>query len=375
MGVVSFAQPQSGFSARSGFYGPRSAQKYARPTLRWEVWSDNGPVTSADMRVNGHKVDAKYDPASRSLEYTPSQPLSPGTAKVQCSVTFMDSYTFTRDWETPIVAGAVPSLPAANNEQMAALANANRLRSALALPPMVLDDRMNAAAQAHADYMMQNNAHGHNELSDRPGFCGEEVSDRLEAFGWGGPVWEGLTYGKPSPAISIRELFDAPYHRIPFLQPGTPQFGYGVNTGNAAAEVQDNKVSGVVVSPADGQEDVPSIWYCHESPSPLATHPETNPNQPVGYPIVLAEFGAGMAKIHVNSAQLLDSAGNPLPAMINTPENDPNLINALTIIPLAPLQDGGFYKVVVSAIGGRGTPIEKTWSFRTQIQVLMTHGD
>ena len=77
------------------FYGsdwllpdPRVQLRYAKPTLRWEIWSENGQVTSTEMTVDGQSVDAKYEAPSHSLKFTPLLPLSPGVHKVHCRVTF-----------------------------------------------------------------------------------------------------------------------------------------------------------------------------------------------------------------------------------------------------------------------------------------------
>ena len=353
------------FLARSGFYGPRSEMRYAKPTLRWEIWSDDGTVTASEMDVNGSAVEARYDPDAHSLLFTPSDPLPVGVNKVHCSVTFNNSYTFTRDWNATINPTAIADLPQSNPQQLAALAAANELRQRLGLPNFVSDVRLNAAAQAHSDYLTKNNLRGHGERSTDAGFIGADPSSRLEAFGWGGPSWEGLTYMVGDPRQSVKMLFDAPYHRLPFLQPGAQQFGFGMNGQTATAEFQGTKDECVAVSPGDGETDVPTSWCSRETPDPMAIHPEVPSGATIGYPIMLAQFGPGKEHLDVQTATLSDGAGNPVQVFVNMPVNDVNLTNAVVILPNAPLKQSMLYKVSVTATGSDGKPIQKSWSFRT----------
>jgi uncharacterized protein YkwD len=356
--------------AKSGFYGPRVELFYARPTLWWEVWSDQGTVTSAEMDVNGSPVDAHYDPTTRSLTFTPNRPLPPGPIKIHCAVTFNSAFTFNRDWEASISPAAVGQLPVMNDQQKQALKAANEYREQLGLPDFIADDRLDTAAQAHANYMTQNNTRGHGERSNDPGFVGADPGARLEAFGWGGPSWEGLAYLVGDAHEAVRSLFEAPYHRVPFLQPGVQQFGFGINGFNAAAEFQACKEECVSLSPRDGETNVPTSWFSKEMPDPLAIHPEATHDSAVGYPIMLVQFSQRTGKLSINSAVVTDQNGIAITAFVNTPANDQNLTNAIVIIPTAPLKPGMQYKVSVAGTDMNGQPLQKSWSFQTASQPI-----
>lgn len=360
-----FSSASRDFVARSGFYGPRAELRYARPTLWWEIWSETGSVTASAMEVNGASVDARYDPDFRSLRFTPSQPLSPGVYKVHCAVTFSGGYTFTKDWDATVGTGALGALPEPTGAQNEALDQVNKCRSALGLPAFVADPRLNVAAQAHAEYMTRNGTRGHTEKPTDPGFTGADPSGRLETYGWGGASWEGLTYGQPNVRQAIVELFDAPYHRLPFMEPGSEQFGFGISSGNATTEYEGSSLEAVTVSPSDGQADAPPSWFSHETPDPLAIHPEASKDRAVGYPIMLAQFGAGKNPLQVGSASLTDSAGKAVEIFINSPANDRNLSNSVVLIPTGPLKPGQLYKVTFSGTGINGNPLQKSWSFQT----------
>jgi uncharacterized protein YkwD len=319
------------------------------------------------MDLNGSAVEAHYDADARSLVFTPSTPLPSGTNKVHCSVTFNNSYTFTRDWDATISPTAIADLPACDPQQNAALSAVNEIRQRLGLPSYVIDERLNAAATAHADYLTKNNMRGHGERPTDAGFVGESPASRLEAFGWGGPSWECLAYDLVDPRAAVRSLFDAPYHRLPFLQPGAEQFGFGMSGQNSAAEFEGCKDQTVSVSPGDAETSVPLSWTSHETPDPLGIHPEAPAGSLVGYPIVLVEFGSAKGRLSIESATLTDANGAAVPVYTNSPANDSNLTNAGILIPVSPLKPGILYKVSVTGTGIDGAPFQKTWSFRTAV--------
>lgn len=362
--ICSIAQTE--FHAKSGFFGPRARVLYSRPTLRWEVWSDSGSVTAVAMNVNDRPVDAHYDPGLRSVCFTPDSPLPAGVNKVHCTVTFDGGFTFQRDWNTPVADTAVPSLPEADADQIDALSAANDCRARLGLPPFLVDDRLDAAARAHACYMSGNHCQGHGEEPGGGGFTGQSPSARLEAYGFGGSSWEGLTYFIFNAKDSIQSLFDAPYHRIPFMQPGRIEFGFGMSKGNATADFGGTTTEAVEVSPAAGEQGVPCSWTSHETPDPLSVHPEAVQGAQTGYPIVLAEFGPKGTGLHVDSAVLTDSSGTQVRCYLNTPDNDSNLSNTALMIPAAPLKPGTEYTVSVTGTLATGDRLQKSWKFRTR---------
>jgi hypothetical protein len=270
-------------------FGPKVALLVSSPTLQWEVWpSDGAEVTSATMLVNGDRVSATYNNRLRRLEYRPNQPLVAGSYRVQCRVLVDNRLEVKKDWTFQVSNGALPALPAPDPNQNAGLQETNAYRHTLGLDDAVQESRLNAASVAHVKYLSLNRRTGHYEKEGEPGFVGATPGDRLEAFGYCGGSWECVTYNSGGIKESVRDLFHAPYHRIPFLQPGPVPVGTGFAGKNFSIKFGESGESGLSFSPADGQKNVLTSWDGNESPNPLRMHSGAGPL--VGYPIVFSYF-------------------------------------------------------------------------------------
>lgn len=364
IGLVAVAALGAGFQtyhAHTGFYGPRDVPLlFARPTLRWEVWSDGYQVTGAEMQLNGKAVDAHYDAQERALSYTPATSLSPGANHVECAVTVDGKAVFRKSWDTLVAPNAADALPSPDERQTDALTKANALRRQVGLPEMAFSDNLNVASQRHCQYLAQNGLHGHEERAGLPGYFGATGADRLQTFGYGGSSWEGVTHGEDTIQEAVQNLFDAPYHRQPFLQPGTIVFGAGRAAKDTTIEFSGGHAAGVVVSPGDGQTDVPRRWDATEEPDPLRMH--SGAELPTGYPILLCDFGV---KSLAAARATLEADGKAVPFYLNSPQNDDALQTAVFVIPVEPLKPNTTYRVSVHAQDEAGNPIDRSWSFTT----------
>lgn len=343
------SKPDERFIAMVGGYGPRTEVRYAKPTLAWQIWAGNSKAAVSDvrMKLDGVPVAAEYEPRSRSVRYTPIKPLSAGKHRVECRVTFENGFHFDQTWDTTVADAPLNELPGPTPDQETALSEANRLRKLVGLEPMVHDPRMNMAALGHSLYLVRNRATGHGESPGTPGYLARNGGERLEAYGWVGGSWEGVNFGGEDVPTSVRELFDAPYHRIPFLQPGPLPFGSGFSEKSLTIEFGDTVREETVASPADGQTGIPTSWHNFESPDPVRVHGAEA--RLTGYPVVLARFGR--EKLQVSSARMLDPNGD-VPCWLNTPANDPSLTSAAILIPQAPLRAGTVYQVIWETSGG-----------------------
>ena len=289
-------------------FGPKTTMLLARPTLRWEIWAGKGgAVTSQTMTINGRQVKSRYDLKQRAVIFTPAEPFPPGEYKVQCRVVIDDSLVANKEWKFSVAPNASASLPPPDADQQRAFAGANSYRAALGLPPFQRDDQLNAAALAHSRYLALNNTTGHFQKPGRPGFVGEQPGDRLEAFGFVDESWEDVSYGSPTPEASVQNLFEAPYHRIPFMQPGPVLLGTGFAERRLTMEFGGSKAEGVVVSPAAGQANVPTSWDGNERPNPLRLHDASGI---VGYVVVFSFWGSEQYRLDVQEAQ--DGPGHAL---------------------------------------------------------------
>lgn len=345
-------------------YGPKSSLLVSSPILSWEVWPSSGArVTSSTMSINGQQVNAIYDEHTRRLTYQPNQPLLAGTYRVQCKVVVDKCLTVSKDWSFQILNQAIAKLPAPTDNQDLALQIANSYRQRIGLPSMEQESRLNAAALAHSKYLSLNRRTGHYEKEGEPGFIGATPSDRLEAFGYCGSSWECVTYNSGTVQNSVRDLFDAPYHRIPFLQPGIVPFGSGFAGKNLSIKFGDSGTGGSSVSPGVNQADVPTKWNGNESPNPLRMHP--NAGDMVGYPVVFANFSEDNLPVSLVRAWLKTSAGDEVECFVNSPENDDHLDNAIMLLPKKPLKPNTSYSAHVEVLVAKKQQIIRDWVFQT----------
>ena len=344
-------------------FGPRSSLLVSSPTVQWEVWPSEGArVTSVNMEVNGQPVKATYNEALRRVEYQPESPLGAGEYKVACRVMVDNRLEVKKDWAFQVSQNAIAKLAPPNELQNEAVGVINQYRSSLRLDPVYQESRLNAASWAHVQYLVQNRRTGHYEKEGEPGFVGVTPGDRLEAFGYNGNSWECVTYGSGMIPESVRDLFHAPYHRIPFLQPGPTPIGSGYGSKRFAVKFGDSGQTGLSVSPAEGQENIPTTWDGIETPNPLRLHPGSG--KIVGYPIVMGFFSSDEATLGYLSASL-KKGNEDIPILVNSRETDDHLDNAIILIPSKPLDPNTTYHVSIEAKVNRKKVVTREWSFVT----------
>jgi len=346
-------------SAVYGKYSP-SGSVASVPEVSWKLTpTGGGHVSRVDMRINERSVRADYDDKTDSVEYKPGVPLTPGLYSVDCRVTIEDQLIVHQDWEFEVSGGDSASGTRANEIALDAV---NAIRTTLGLPAMVADDRISEAADAHSHYQILNGLTCHQEDPDKPGFTGKAPWDRIQHFGFQGTCYEGACGNQMDPKKAIQLLFDAPYHRIAFLQPGAPAFGAGFEAGALTIDYAVSSQEGVGLSPAPDQIGTPTAWDGNESPSPMRVFDVSGP---VGYPIVFAWFSPRLESIRVSSVRLTGPDHAEVPAYVNTPSNDSELRFAVVITPKKALKPHATYTVVVQATTERRARIDRNWSFTT----------
>jgi hypothetical protein len=334
--------PPETFRVWKGISGPRVPVRYSRPTLRWNVWPDDPArkVVGASLSLNGLLVPVVYDPQLRAVTYTPPNPLKEGTYKIECRVLFDNGRIVDEKWDTTVLAAALAELPPPTQAQKEALAAINRLRERMGQPAVVSDDRMNFAATLHSKYLSEHKATGHHQDPTKAGYLGATGAMRLEAYGYVGASWEGVDFGSRNPTEAVRSLFDAPLHRLPFLQPGKFAVGNGFVGQHFTLEFGEGDSEGTVISPSNGESEVPIQWRNYETPNPLQAFPYAP--KLVGYPIVLARFGRNPA-LGTVSAKLFGPSGEEVRCYFVPPTSSRAF--AALLIPHFPLERDANYAV------------------------------
>ena len=350
-----------GYRILSMGYGPEGVVRVKRPTFSWNVQPQNGArVTDNKIWINGKKVEGSYDAAHQEVCYTPPLPLTNGEYKVQMQVQVSAKVYFRKEWKTTVPTDAVDRLPSPTDRQLEIFRILNAQREAIGLEPFALDDSLCAAADSHAVWLADNTATGHEQTEGSKSFTGHMPWDRTRAFGFSGGTWEAAGYEISDPHEAFSAIFDAPYHRLPFLQPGTARVGIGVSKRGTVIDGEMPTGHGTVVSPGDGQTNVPVSWRGYERPDPLRHWSELQ--RPTGYPIVLADYG-GTGKLEVSEGHLyLDDT--EVKSFLATPAMDDHLTDATILIPARPLGKGKTYRVRISALRD-GRDVSRTWSFTT----------
>jgi uncharacterized protein YkwD len=362
---------------------PRGTLQIARPRLFWRIWPD---VTGVVLRLNGELVDARYDRERRAVVGLPARALKSGHYRVDCVVTFRGGGTTRKEWDFDVSVPAATPAPRLQAPREAHEA-VNRIRQRLGLSILRLDPALQAAASAHARYLLKNRVGGHLQSPGRPGFLAVDPAARARAFGFVEDTLvedvavqtSGASAGSLRASSAVAGLFDAPYHRLPFLNPTLTQLGtaYESASGGRYAVLlfggleDPQRTSQVVVSPFDGEGDVPVGWRGRETPDPLRLH-EHVPGAAVGYPLVFAHFPARPparqpVPIRLDGASLTGPDGRGVRLLINDPRTDPELGGqAVVLLPAQPLQPGTTYVARVSARDGAGKSIARTWHFTTR---------
>jgi len=262
--------------------------------------------------------------------------------------------------------------------QATAIRVTNEWRARVGAPPLASSAAHHRAAQAHADYFVQNcdllgeaGLSPHAESPAHPGFTGETFVQRLRAQGWAGQGgWEVMAF-QADPTAAIEAWLDTLYHRIPLVHPSAAEAGYGravgsgAGCGGAQVDVMDLGRGRAVATapvrfPPDGATDVASSWHGLESPQPPLPDGESYPSGP----IVTLTFGDGPDPT-VTAHRLEGPDGEDVPHVLRAPADDVYLDATVALYAHDPLRPGTTYTVTIE--GRRGTvDYAETWSFTTR---------
>jgi hypothetical protein len=347
---------------------PRGLVLISQPTITWPLAL--GPdtyISTITLTVNGQERPIVYDEHNRICVAHFSKPLPTGDYACKINLTFSDGAKYEKDWQYSVSPDAKPDFPAYDDDEQDATDAVNSFRRKCNLKDVVINSALVAAADAHSSYMDRNKQYGHHETSGLAGFTGVSPQDRVLAWGYALGDYEDIGFSTVNAIEMVTELFDAPYHRIAFLQQGTPDFGYSGRGGRATLEFGMTGVSGVTVYPADGESDVPLSWTDNEFPDPLRIHPGAS--HVVGYPISLFFYGSTASQLSVQSAAITTADGADVPCYVNRDANDMELHGGVIIFPQAPLEPGAKYTVKIKGSTVDGNDISRTWSFTTRSKI------
>lgn len=109
----------------------------------------------------------------------------------------------------------------------------NAVRAAMGLPALRWNGSLAASANNHARYLVLNQATGHEEDPELPGFTGVSIAERIAAAGYRGSLVQETKAGGHSTSAEqgrtrMDDLLLAPLHRLQLLAPEYDDAGVGV---------------------------------------------------------------------------------------------------------------------------------------------------
>jgi hypothetical protein len=252
-----------------------------------------------------------------------------------------------------------PAAAAASDDMMLLT---NQMRFAIGAPTLTPDARIVAAAQNHANYNAANGITGHFEAAGQPYYTGYSARDRVAARGLSTSFVSEVATGGSDPLAGVRQLWDAPYHRLGMMHPSASSMGWGHSLlGSRGATVGDITYNfGIrsvefVRSPAHRQTNIPTTWSGNESPSPLPA----GASRPVGYPIMVV-YSAGQSVV-MRGAEVVAPNGTRVPIYYAPQQFE---FDYQVIIPQRPLAANTTYHVRFD-ITVAGTWLTNEWDFST----------
>jgi hypothetical protein len=260
-----------------------------------------------------------------------------------------------------------PPHPAAAAVSDTMLALSNQMRAAIGAPPLPGDGRVVAAAQNHANYSSANGQGGHFETAGLPYYTGYSARDRVAAMGWSTSFVSEVATGGSDPLGGVRQLWDAPYHRLGLMHPSASSMGWGHSDiggrGTTVGDITYNfglRPVDFVRSPAHNQTNIATSWSGNESPNPLPA----GAARPVGYPIMVVYSGG--QSVTMRSAQVIAPGGVSLPIYYAPQQFE---YDYQVIIPQRPLAANTTYHVKMD-ITVAGNAVINEWDFSTGATIV-----
>lgn len=344
----------------------------ARPDIQMKMSFAGLALNGFTMTLDGRKVAAAYDQKTETFRYAPEADLTAGKHAVSLQVAFKGYSAKTYRWSFTVTQDAVAAAAASDGAgQKEALRAVNAIREQAGLSPVVLNAQLSLAAAAHAGYQSANGILTHQETAGKKEFTGTTLADRIAYYGYSSyQAYEDIRMqSDPSAAKAVSDLYAAPYHRIPFLDPELKEIGYSRSGAYhvllfGAGEGQAEPAA--VASPVGS--GVGTAWDGHETPDPLRLHAGTS--YPLGIPLMAGVYGKGVVQVMPVEGSLQEAvSGQAVPLLVNGADKDSHLSREVLYLPVTPLRPNTEYhaRVVMKAVlsDGGSRLFTKEWSFQT----------
>ncbi len=283
---------------------------------------------------------------------------------------------------------SVPTPVGYDADRLAAFDRLNEIRLSAGLGMLAQSGLLDQAAQAHAAWIMANDALTHVETLGSVGFTGANWWDRDEVMGYVPVEGEEVIAAPVRGAEGVDGLVNTLYHRAGMLafEPVDVGIGWasataagvsmplvidmtrpGTDPDRAVGQAAQARIDGACVWPVDGARDVP-LRLGTESPNPVPAQDVMTLGTPVS--VTVDEEST----IAVDSFVLTNIAtGAVVAARLLTNASDPNQLlprSFAALVPLDALLPGGTYQAALSGsivgfLSGSQRSLQRAWSFTT----------
>ena len=391
---------QAGYS----YYPPEPSGvtlQVATPVFSQQIEVGTGTSVVCTLSFEGQTVTMPYVASQSACVYAWPTALAPGSYQATLDVTAPGYYPLNQTLTFSVAQGAVDALPPESLASLETMRIVNYVRGQEGLSPVSFDPALQAAAQAHAQYFVQNTSLYPTSMSvhkepdaTAPGFTGTQPEDRDSAFGAVGGGNEVMSTDSITSAWSLTGLFDTTFHRFILLDPTLSALGGGY----AASPITAQNPSQAYVSdmttlfqgtqplavefPWNGEAQVQTS-FMGEDPNPLAgiapqsvTSGTTLPES--GYPVSVTFDPSQVQSVAVSSATLSGPGGSAVPTYLVDPQNyqDTNPVyggetmgTSVALFPQQPLAYSTTYTAdmqgTLTLKSGTLEPFSQQWSFTT----------
>lgn len=272
----------------------------------------------------------------------------------------------------PALSLSAESKPMLRAYTLSTLNRVNYHRRLAGADPVSLQSQINAAAQAHADYLTLHQNAAHEEINGLSGFTGQCSSNRMtyQGYNWSA-AGEVISYGNDAQA-GVDSLIAAIYHRFILLNPAYSEIGIGdadhaiytlcqvIDLGQPAGI--SPPAATMTIYPADGQTEVPTTFNSDdEIPDPAPDHGL------VGYPVSIQfsdEHNVTLGSFTISKKGTSDPDLDTILLQPGSNSSMPLSNRNFALIPTSPLQADSTYEIFFSATVN-GTPFDTSWNFTT----------
>ncbi|WP_034428977.1 CAP domain-containing protein, partial [Caldisalinibacter kiritimatiensis] len=367
---------------------PQGLIGVSKPTITWVFESiGNNEITDVDIIIDEDLHDGFYNERTKSISFTPLQPLEIGEHEATIIVYFNNKTKIKKTFTFTIDDNVIDKLEEIKSiEEVKKVIN--KYRKIIGLKDVKFNNKLNMAALYHSKYILENNEVSHYEYNKESMlYTGEQPWDRTNYFNYTSPVIAENIHTIKSHQQAVVDWMNSVYHRLPLINPVLTEIGYGyssdeekyANVLELGAPTFNGHDEQIIMYPVDGQKHIPLTWRNNEKPNPLRYF--NNTKDSTGYPVTLSVFGEGIKGLKIHTAKIIQDE-NKVKSFILVPKvedyeviesiyfkADENLNSSIAIIPVDKLKANTEYTVVVKGkiiyTDDREEEFNKEWSFIT----------